>query len=62
LLTSAFKKINAIQGYLSNKDNLLMVLMLTMAVPNKALAYKFSITPGRVSQIFDEWIYVMARN
>ena len=35
--------------------------MLRMAVPNEALAYEFSITSGRVSQTFDEWIYAMAR-
>ena len=32
-----------------------------MAFPNKELCYRFEISPGRVSQIFHEWIDVMAR-
>jgi len=62
LLTSAFKKINTNQGNLSNKDILLIALTkLRTVVLNEALAYKFGNIPGRVSQIFDEWIEVMAR-
>ena len=62
LLTSAFKKMDINHGSLSNKDCLLLVLTkLRTAVPNKELAYRFGITPGRVSQVFHEWIDVMAR-
>ena len=62
LLTSAFKKINSNHGNLSSKDNLLLVLTkLRTAVPNKELSYRFGISTGRVSQIFHEWIDIMAR-
>ena len=42
-------------GSLSNKVRLLLVLTKVRT------ADRFSITPGRVSQIFHEWTDVMAR-
>ena len=44
------------------KDQFLIVLMkLRMGVTCKDLAYKFIISPERVSQLFHEWIDVMSR-
>ena len=36
-------------------------MKLRLGVPNKDLAYRFGITPGRVSQVFHEWIDIMSR-
>ena len=61
LLASVCKKQNTNQG-LSVDDQFLLVLMkLRTGSPNKELGYRFEISPGRVSQIFHEWIDVMAR-
>ena len=61
LLASVCKKQNINQG-LSVDDQFLLVLMkLRTGFPNKELAYRFEISPGRVSQIFHEWIDMMAR-
>lgn len=47
---------------LSPRDHILLVLMkLKLAVPNKDLAYRFGVTPNRISQIFHEWIDIMSR-
>ena len=47
---------------LSINDQFLLVLMkLRLAVPNQDLAYRFGINTSRVSQLFHEWIDVMAR-
>ena len=62
LFTSVFKNPNVNHGILNSKNQLLLVLMkLRLGVPNKDLAYRFGITPGRVSQLFHEWIDVMSR-
>lgn len=62
LLASVCKKQNTNQGGLSVEDQFLLVLMkLRTEFPNKELAYRFGISFGRVSQIFHEWIDVMAR-
>ena len=36
-------------------------MKLRLAVPNQDLAYRFGISTSRVSQLFHEWIDVMAR-
>ena len=36
-------------------------MKLRLGVPNKDLACRFGITPGRVSQLFHEWIDIMSR-
>lgn len=47
---------------LSVSDQFLLVLMkLRLAVPNQDLAYRFGISPSRVSQLFHEWIDVMSQ-
>ena len=47
---------------LSINDQFLLVLMkLRLAVPNQDLGYRFGISTSRVSQLFHEWIDVMAR-
>ena len=62
LLSSVFKNPNVNHGVLNPKNQLLLVLMkLRLGVPNKDLAYRFGITPGRVSQLFHEWIDIMSR-
>ena len=63
LLSGVFKKNpNVNHRTISTKDQFLLVLMkLRMGVLNKDLAYRFGISPGRVSQLFHEWIDVMSR-
>ena len=62
LLGSVFKNPNINHGILTIKDQFLLVLMkLRMGFPNKELAYRFGVSLGRVSQIFHEWIDIMAR-
>jgi len=47
---------------LSISNQFLLVLMkLRLAVPNQDLAYRFDVSPSRVSQLFHEWIDVMAQ-
>jgi len=61
LLSSVFKNPSVNHG-LTCQDQFLLVLMkLRLGDPNKHLAYTFGITPGRVSQLFHEWIDVMSR-
>ena len=36
-------------------------MKLRTVIPNNELAYRFGITPGRVSQIFHEWTDIKAR-
>ena len=53
---------NTSKGKLSIKDQLLLVLMkLRTGASNKDLAYRFGISPGRVSQLFHEWIDILSR-
>ena len=61
LLASVCKKQNTNQGGLSVEDQFLLVLMkLRTGFPNEELAYRFAILFGKVSQMFHEWIDVMA--
>ena len=61
LLASVCKNRNTSQGIQSTEDQLLLVLMkLRTGFLIKELANRFGISPGRVSQIFCEWIDVMA--
>ena len=39
----------------------IVLMKLRTGFPNKELAYRFGNSFGRVSQIFQEWIDVMAR-
>ena len=61
LLASICKKRNTNQGSSVDDQFLLALMKLRTGFPNKELAYRFEILPGRVSQIFHEWIDVMAR-
>ena len=60
LLASVCKKQNTNQGITVDDQFLLVLMKLRIGFPNKELAYRFEISPGRVSQVFHEWIDVMA--
>ena len=56
------KNPNTSKGKLTIKDQLLLVLMkLRTGAPNKDLPYRFGVSPGRVSQLFHEWIDILSR-
>jgi len=62
LSTVSSKNPNSSKGKLCIKDQFLLVLMkLRTGATNKDLAYRFGISPGRVSQLFHEWIDVLSR-
>lgn len=63
LLSGVFNKnSNVSHRTITIKNQFLLVLMkLKMGVPNKDLAYRFGISPGRVSQLFHKWIDVMSQ-
>ena len=61
LIASVCKKQNINQGVSVDDQFLLVLMKLRTGFPNKELAYRFEISPGRVSQIFHEWVDVMVR-